>query len=99
MRTAESASTTTPTKSISTALNGATPPDQAVTLSQIQKPEARLRRLNQELTKAQEAMLSSSDRIERKRLRRKCRELDLRLGNPPRPTCNAEHHPCVHSVR
>ena len=88
MRTAETASTTTPTKSISTALNGATPHQAVtpsyqtarVTLSQIEKPEARLRRLNQELTEAQEAMLSSPDRTERKRLRRKCRELDLRLG-------------------
>ena len=42
----------------------------------------RLKRLNDELTKAQRALLStpSKDRAQKKKLKRICRELDARLG-------------------
>jgi len=71
-----------PNKTAKTTLPPQAPsvPASPVTLDDIEKPEDRLRRLNRELVDAQEAMLASPDKQERKRLRRKCRELDKELG-------------------
>ena len=52
----------------------------AVTLEDIEKPEDRLKRLNEELMQTQQQMLEAKDKKQRKALRQRCRDLDAMIG-------------------
>ena len=52
----------------------------AVTLDDIEKPEQRLRRLNDELSNVQRAMLAATGKKQKRALRQRCKELDALIG-------------------
>eukprot|EP00656_Telonema_subtile_P029666 TRINITY_DN3274_c0_g1_i5.p1 TRINITY_DN3274_c0_g1~~TRINITY_DN3274_c0_g1_i5.p1 ORF type:complete len:315 (+),score=45.27 TRINITY_DN3274_c0_g1_i5:88-1032(+) len=57
--------------------------EEVVTLDDVERPEDRMRRLNAELAELQTQMLQTKDRAERKRLKKRCRELDREIGAEP----------------